>query len=186
MFSKKILSAVIAAGIATLAATGAQAATGGTVNFTGTIINDTCSFDVNNSGTNTGTVNMPFSYTNSYSGPDVAGATEDFTIAVSNCDTNIAQIALNFTGTTDSRGATDKVLQTTGTATNVGIRLYDLTGGKTEATGEVKFGGMDNYWANNGATPTTFSYRAKTVQVGDDAPTAGVYNATATFSIAYQ
>lgn len=193
MFTKKrALTLCFAAGLSALTCSNAQAVDNGTINFEGLILADTCSIDVNDSGTGTGTVKMPGSYVTNYSGADSVGAEQNFKIKVSGCDTLANQIALNFAGTTDSRGAANEVLETTGTATNVGIRLADVSGGRSTADGKIVFNTTNSFWQDNGTnstpTPTTneFEYTAQTVQVGDDAPTTGTYAATATFKVAYQ
>lgn len=192
MLSKKrVLAICMATSLTALICSNAQAVDSGTITFNGLILADSCAIDVNDSGSSTATVKMPGTYITDYTGPDTVGAEQSFTIKVSGCDILANQIALNFAGTTDARGAANEVLQTTGTATNVGIRLADTTGGRSTADGKIVFNTANAFWQDNNnklATPTenVFNYTAQTVQVGDDAPTTGTYAATATFKVAYQ
>ena len=76
------------------------------------------------------------------------------------------------------------MLQATGTATNVGIRLLDWSNAAVKFDGSEPLTGSDKQLGTTGET--TFSYTAKVVQVGDAAPTAGTYTAEATYSLIYR
>lgn len=154
----------------------------GTVTFTGKIIEDTCDVNVNNMGTN-GTVTFSDLYPSAFGGDDAEGESQPFDIALTGCDTNIANINIKFDGTRVT-GKGEEVLQTTGTATNVGIRLVDWSNAAVKFDGSEPLTGSDKQLGAAGET--TFSYTAKVVQVGDDAPTAGLYSAEATYSLIYR
>lgn len=154
----------------------------GKVTFTGKIIEDTCDVNVNNMGNN-GTVTFSDLYPSVFGADDAVGESQAFDIALTGCDTNISNINIKFDGTRVANKG-EEVLQTTGTATNVGIRLLDWS------DTAVKFDGSDPATGSDktlgAAGEATFSYTAKVVQVGDVLPTAGLYSAEATYSLIYR
>lgn len=154
----------------------------GTVTFTGKIIEDTCDVNVNNMGAN-GTVTFSDLYPSAFGADDAEGESQAFDIALTGCDTNISNINIKFDGTRVANKG-EEVLQATGSATNVGIRLLDWSNAAVKFDGSEPLTGSDKQLGTTGET--TFSYTAKVVQVGDAAPTAGTYTAEATYSLIYR
>lgn len=193
MLSKKNLSALTTGILFAFAGLNAHAGTSGTVSFTGTVIADSCSIDVNSSGSNTGTVPMPVSYTSDFAGADKTAQSQDFDVALTGCDNNINQFAIAFTGSATANDNT--ILETTGSAKNIGIRLYDMSKGGSLGSHKVQFAGENAdanlYWQDavktgDSSTSANFHYIADVVQVGEEAPTTGVYSAMVSFEIQYQ
>lgn len=179
---KKSLSALVIGIALTGIISPAGATDTGTVTFNGKIIEDTCNVDVNGQATD-GTVTFSDLYPSAFSIDDSTGESQTFDIALTDCDQNIDNMNIKFKGTTVA-GKSEEVLQATGDATNVGIRLNDWTGTV------VKFDDSEPLAASNksvkGTGAATFTYTAKVVQVGDAVPTAGDYTAQATYTLLYR
>lgn len=192
---KKNLSALTTGILFAFAGLNAHAESSGTINFTGTVIADSCSIDVNNSGSNTGTVPLPINYTSWFDGAGDGGSQTGFNVTLTGCDSQINQFAMSFSG--DTPPTDDAILETTGSAKNIGIKLYDISNGGAMMTHKVAFSGeaaesVNNlYWQNaiktgDSSTAANFTYIAEVVQVGEETPTPGAYNATVNFVVHYQ
>lgn len=193
MLSKKNLSALTTGILFAFTGLNAHAGNAGTINFTGTIIADSCSIDVNSSGSNTGSVPMPIAYTSLFTGADTNGSEQHFNVSITGCDNQINQFAMSLYGNTTATDNT--ILETTGSAKNIGIKLYDISNGgamnthKVQLSGDYEDSGL--YWQDaiktgDSSTAVNFRYIADVVQVGEEAPTPGVYNATVNFELHYQ
>ncbi|MBV8042860.1 fimbrial protein [Pluralibacter sp.] len=191
--NKYIVSSFLAGSVAAMLSTSAfsSANDSGTVNFSGKIVADTCTINVDGSGTNASTVTFADTYPSDYVGGDGAiGTSKPFKIEVTGCDPLVANLNLKFSGTTTDAGY--KRLQNdllgAGDATNVGITVKNDNGAK----GDVLFDGSTpdstTDVANNtdGTTASVFNYTANVIQVGSTAPTAGKYAASATFEVVYR
>lgn len=193
MLSKKNLSALTTGILFAFTGLNAHAESDGTINFTGTVIADSCSIDVNSSGSSTGIVPMPVSYTSNFTGADKLAQARDFDVTLSGCDNDINQFAVVFTGRTTANDNT--ILETSGSAKNIGITLFDMSKGGSLGSHKVQIAGENAdanlYWQDavktgDSSTSANFHYTAAVVQVGEEAPTTGVYNATVSFEIQYQ
>ena len=193
MLSKKNLSALTTGILFAFAGLNAHAGSYGTVSFTGTVIADSCSIDVNSSGSNTGTVPMPISYTSWFNAANTTGSEQGFNVTLTGCDSQINQFAMSFSG--DTTATDNTILKTTGSAKNIGIKLFDISNGGAMDTHKVQMSGdyadSSLYWQDaiktgDSSTAANFRYIADVVQVGEEAPTPGVYSATVNFDIHYQ
>ncbi|HGY3716064.1 TPA: fimbrial protein [Citrobacter gillenii] len=179
---KTPLSALFMSAMLVGGASPALAVDSGTVTFNGKIIEDTCNVTVNGDATN-GTVNFSDLHPSVFSIDNSVGESQSFDIALKDCDKNVDNMNIKFKGTTIS-GKSEEVLQPSGDATHVGIRLKDWTGAA------VKFDDSEPVTASNKAIKdtgaATFTYTADVVQVGDVLPTAGDYTAQATYTLLYR
>ncbi|MDU2938676.1 MAG: fimbrial protein [Enterobacteriaceae bacterium] len=188
--SNKVIVSLIAGQFALALALPALADESGKVNFSGKIVADTCEINVDDSGTDESTVTFADTFPSDYSGDGSVGTTKAFKISLQKCDPLVANLNLKFTGTTTDtefkRLKND--LTGPGNATNVGITVKNENG----ATGDVLFNGAipesTTDVANDptGTTSSVFNYTASVIQVGDTAPTAGQYSASATFDVIYR
>lgn len=150
----------------------------GTINFTGSIVESTCSAAV--TGTSGSTVNLGnVSSTGFNAAGDVSGA-QPFTIALTGCPTTGTNanksMAIQFAGTPDQ--AKTSLLAVTGGATGVGIGIFNQ-----EDDSQINlFSNSTAQAADNGNA--TFKFVAKYVSTAN-VVTAGQANADATFSIVY-
>lgn len=122
-FNKSTFAALLAATLGMIPV--AQAADG-TINFTGTITDATCTVNTasKNQTVNLGNVN---SSVFSASG-DVAAATA-FTIGLSNCPVTVSTARVSFDGTAHTGNGNILALTSgVGVATNVGVALYEQDG----------------------------------------------------------
>lgn len=187
---KYIISSVFAGSVMAISGSALASGDSGTVNFSGKVVADTCEINVDGSGTNTGTVTFDDTYPSDYSGDGSVGTSKPFKIEVKKCDPLVAKLNLKFTGnTTDSEAKRlENDLSGTGNAANIGITVSNENGTK----GDVKFDGTIPDSATDVANDPTgnvaslFNYTAKVIQVGDTAPTAGHYSASATFEVVYR
>ena len=123
MFQNKTLlsTALVAAfGFLAIASTPAQAASGGTINFSGKVLADTCTVNVNGGNT----VTLPTVMTAAFGGTagTPAGATP-FSVALTGCDTNTASAKMAFSGT--NIDAASGNLKNTVSGSNVQIQLLN-------------------------------------------------------------
>ncbi|WP_318368944.1 fimbrial protein [Enterobacter sp.] len=186
-----VFKITLAAALIMSAASTAQAESKGKITFTGLIINDTCTINIEGGGSADYTVNFPVTYPDNYGADGVAGAEKEFTMVLDNCDPGtLAGVSATFTGTTD--GASTVLKKESGTAEHVGFKLYSAHNpGDREA---VSFDGSrpinDKFapFANSttaGKKMATLKYIAEVVQVGATKPTAGDYTASATYELVY-
>ncbi len=125
--NKTLLSTALVAVIAATAfAPASQAATSGTINFTGRVLTDTCVIDVNGSGSST--VALPNVSTTAFSGAagNVAGATP-FQIKLTGCDTNTTKANMAFTAGTNVDTSTGNLKNATTGGANVQVQLLNNT-----------------------------------------------------------
>jgi major type 1 subunit fimbrin (pilin) len=177
--NKTLLSAALIAsfGFAALAPLGAQAATTGTINFTGKVLADTCAISVNGSGTST--VALPTVMTAAFSAVgSTAGATA-FTIALTGCDTNTASAQMAFNGT-NVDATTGNLINATSGGSNVQIQLLNSAAAaintKTQANAPTI-----TVVSGAGSTSLTARYIATAT-----ATTAGLVTSSVGFTLTYQ
>ena len=176
---KTLLSAVMIAsfGIAALASMSVQAASSGTINFTGKVLADTCTINVN--GSSTSTVALPTVMTAAFGTTigSTAGATP-FTVALTGCDTNTKSAQMAFNGT-QIDGATGNLKNATSGGSNVEIQLSSSSGfinTSTQANAP-----LINVTSGAGSTSLTAQYISTAT-----ATTAGLVTSSVGFTLTYQ
>ncbi|HGW6106289.1 TPA: fimbrial protein [Citrobacter werkmanii] len=153
----------------------------GTITFNGKILPDSCAVDVNGTATN-GTVTFnPLSQT-AFGEDKKVGDTQSFAITLTECDSAIANLNIKFDGTRIA-GYDEEVLQATGAAKNLGVRMLP-----EGSSNYVKFDGSDPEATLNKANgeSVVFNYKAEVIQVGSALPTTGDYTAQATYTLLYR
>lgn len=178
---KTLLSAVMIAsfGVAALASMSAQAASTGTINFTGKVLADTCTINVNGSGNNT--VALPSVMTTAFSSTvgSVAGATQ-FTIGLTGCDTNTTSAKMGFTGTQIDSSTGNLKNATTSGGSNVEIQLLDSAGTAINTSTNVN---APTIAVASGVGSTTL--KAQYISTAA-ATTAGLVTSSVGFTLTYQ
>jgi major type 1 subunit fimbrin (pilin) len=170
--------------VAALAALPAAAqASDGTVNITGSVTGNTCSIDVNNSGSSTGTVVLP-TVTSTALGAagQTAGATY-FTIKLSSCEGTAKNVRAFFEQGPNVDPATFNLKNSTATGSATGVQVQLLT----SAGAALKIGdasqradGTTVALANNAATLTYGAQYYATAAAG-----TGTVSTSVTYSIDY-
>ena len=174
---KNYLAALLLAAVVTPA----MAVDTGTLTFKGKIIADTCSVDLNGANTN-GIVTFNTLSQTSFGADKKVGDTQPVAITISDCDQSVSKLNVIFDGSRIS-GYDDQVLEATGTAANVGVRLLP-----EGSANYIKFNGAESDESlrkDNGAN-VVFNYTAEVIQVGSELPTAGDYSAEATYTLVYR
>lgn len=124
---KKIISTLILG----LGVSAGTMAADGTINFTGTILTNTCTISINNgTGAATaavGTVTLPTVSKNSFSGVGDTTFGTAFTVALTNCDASLNGKTAMFNQFTSPNINANGRLNNTGTATNTQIALFSGT-----------------------------------------------------------
>ncbi|MFI4957822.1 MAG: fimbrial protein [Lysobacterales bacterium] len=178
--NKTLLSAALIAsfGFAALAPLGAQAASTGTINFTGKVLADTCAINVNGSGTST--VALPTVMTAAFGASvgTVAGATP-FTIALTGCDPNTASAKMAFNGT-NVDSTTGNLKNATGGGSNVQIQLLNSSNAAINTSTQVNAPTIA-VAAGAGSTSLTAQYISTAI-----ATTAGLVTSSVGFTLTYQ
>lgn len=115
---------VIAATLATAVSMNVSAATSGTINFQGSVINATCQIAT---ASDNQTIQLPQALSSDFTGANQAGLGSTivpFQITLTGCDTatpGTVAVGFNFT---PAAGYND-VINNTGTATGIGLRIHD-------------------------------------------------------------
>ncbi|WP_407860908.1 F17A fimbrial adhesin [Escherichia coli] len=174
-------------GILAAASSSATLAYDGTINFTGKVVDQTCSVTT---GTDPLTVTLPTVSTKSLDSTGKVAGLTPFTISLSGCNTTAATGAQSVKAYFEPNATTDYDSHNlnisnsgSGNATNVQIQLLDADG-----TTQILLG---NDSANQGVTPVvinndamTLRYNAQYYATGQ--ATAGNVSATVNYTIAYQ
>lgn len=176
----------LAAGVITVLslASVANAATttvnGGTIKFTGEIVNAACAVDA---GSINQTVELGQVKTATLATAGDTSTAVGFKIQLNDCDTTVAtQAAVAFTGTAvSSLHDTALALQSSaaGGATNVGVQILDRTGTPLAVDGAT-FSAATTLIDGTNIVP----FQARYIATG--VATAGIANADATFKVQYQ
>ena len=177
--NKTLLSSALVAVIAAAAfAPTSQAATSGTINFTGRVLADTCVIAVN--GNTSSTVALPNVSTTAFGAAigHVAGATP-FTIALSGCDTNTTKANMAFTAGTNVDAATGNLKNATAGGANVQIQLLNSANAPINTSTNVN-APVINVAAGAGSTQLTAQYISTAA-----ATTAGLVTSTVGFTLTY-
>lgn len=178
--NKTLLSAALIAsfGFAALAPLGAQAASTGTINFTGKVLADTCTISVNGSATST--VALPTVMTAAFGSTigTVAGATP-FTIGLTGCDTNTASAQMAFNGT-NIDSATGNLKNATSGGSDVEIQLLNNSNAAINTFNQTN---APTITVASGAGST--SLKAQYISTST-ATTAGLVTSSVGFTLTYQ
>jgi major type 1 subunit fimbrin (pilin) len=174
--SKRLLSAALIAVVAAGFATSAQAASSGTINFSGKVLADTCTIAVNGGST----VALPTVMTAAFGSTvgTTAGATS-FNVALSGCDTNTASAAMAFAGA-NVDAATGNLKNTTAAGgSNVQIQLLNssdqVINTSTQANAPI-------IAVTSGSGSTTLKARYVSTAT---ATTAGLVTSSVNFTLTY-
>lgn len=125
--NKTLLSAALIAGFGIAAFAPQTARADGTITFTGKVVANTCTFNVNGGGASgSGTVQLPVVFTSDLTtSGNVAGNTP-FNIVVSGCDSNLTSVQEKFGGS--NINAAGNLTNTSATpAANVDVQLLSGT-----------------------------------------------------------
>ena len=179
--------ASLASAVAVIAFSSAMVqASDGTINFTGEIIDNSCNIFVNGGGSNTGNVDMGKVLRTSFHGTgstvDGKASSTGFTIEMNKCPDTVKSVTFKFDG--ENVNGDDKILALTsgeGTATGVGIQLYD----KNRNIIQLTKASEPYTIADTGPNSTnSLAFYAKYIQTQDKV-TVGPANAVATFTVNY-
>ena len=157
------------------------AATGGTISFTGTVLNETCKVTT---GTENQSISLdavtPYDFSANIGATDVNE--KSFSITVENCTVDLDKGLSPEFATTDDVDLTDGFLKNTNSASNVGIQLFtDVNGTNTAiniASGQIRATPSAN-------TPTSFAYKARYYKYSTGAATPGAVNSSVIYSLTY-
>jgi major type 1 subunit fimbrin (pilin) len=176
--NKTLLSAALIAsfGFAALAPMGAQAATTGTINFTGRVLADTCTITVNSGAT----VILPQVSTAAFGAiGSVAGQSSPFSIALTGCDTNTASAKMAFNGT-NVDSTTGNLKNATSGGSNVQIQLLNSAAAVINTNTQANAPTIA-VASGAGSTSLTAQYIATAA-----ATTAGLVTSSVGFTLTYQ
>lgn len=176
---KTLLSALLMAGfgVAAFAPQSALAANTGTINFSGKVLADTCTINVN--GNPSTTVALPSVQTAAFGSTvgSVAGAT-DFTIGLTGCDSNTSTAKMSFNGS-NVDALTGNLKNATSGGSNVQIQL--LSGASAINTKTQNNAPTIAVSGGIGSTTLTAQYISTAT-----ATTAGLVTSSVGFTLTYQ
>lgn len=177
----KLVSAAVFSALTFGVMANASAATvnGGTVHFTGEIVDAACAVNANSFDQ---TVKLGQVRTAKLKNDGDKSAPVGFNIELNDCDTTVSQNAAIIFSGVQAGGKADvlAVQGGAGTATNVGVQISDHTGKALSLDGSTA---STDYKLTDGTNKIPF--QAAYVAVGG-AATAGAANAEATFKVQYQ
>lgn len=178
--SKSFLFAALIASfsIAALAPLSAQAASTGTINFTGKVLADTCVINVNGSASNT--VALPTVMTAAFGSTvgTTAGATP-FTISLTGCDTNTSTAQMAFGGT-NVDSTTGNLKNATSGGSNVQIQLLNSSSAAINTSTQANAPTIA-VTSGTGSASLTAQYISTAT-----ATTAGLVTSSVGFTLTYQ
>ncbi|MEO5810591.1 MAG: fimbrial protein [Rhodanobacter sp.] len=175
--NKTLLSTAL---VAVIAATAflptAQAASSGTINFTGRVLADTCAIAVNGGST----VTLPNVTTTTFGSTvgTTAGAVP-FTIALSGCDTNTTKANMAFTAGTNVDTTTGNLKNATSGGANVQIQLLNSASAVINTSTNAN-APVITVAAGAGSTSLTAQYISTATTT-----TAGLVTSTVGFTLTY-
>jgi major type 1 subunit fimbrin (pilin) len=184
--NKTLLSAALIAGfgVAAFAPQAAKAASGGTINFTGKVFNDTCTVTVNNGNTVVLPVVATSSFGSTVGAANTSSAT-NFNVALTTCDNNLVSGQMAFTNgaTVD---AANGFLKNTLTSSNSNVEIELLSGANVINTFTqshaplIAIGGGTTTGTATGSTTITAEYVTTAA-----ATTAGLVSSSVAFTLTY-
>lgn len=179
-----LTAAIVATGLCATAANAAQHTTpDGTITFSGKVVTDTCSVQVNG-GSTSASVTLPTVFSSQLPTAGSTAGDTSFNISVSNCDAGITSVQTFFSGS-DIDTTTGRLNNgTSGTASNVQLQLLqdndstamDLRGADASAQHSK------SYTPSSGAA--TLTYYARYYATGTVG--AGSVSSTVNFTMVYQ
>ncbi|HUW53906.1 MAG TPA: fimbrial protein [Rhodanobacter sp.] len=177
---KTLLSAAMIAGLgmAAFAPLSAQAASSGTINFTGRVLADTCTITVNNLSTSLVTLPQVSATVFGSTVGTVAGATS-FPIALTGCDTNTKNAQIAFTGGNIDNSTGDLANATSG-GSNVEIRLLNSSSQVINTSTQANAPAIA-VASGTGSTTLTAEYVSTNA-----ATSAGLVTSSVGFTLTYQ
>jgi major type 1 subunit fimbrin (pilin) len=182
--NKTLLTTALIAGLSIAAFVPQAARADGTINFTGKVVQNTCSFNVNGSGTANGVVALPVVFTSALQGlGKVAGATP-FSIVVSGCDSNLTSVQELFS-TSAGIAADGNLTNTAAASTNVEVQL--LSGGTGGAVINLATGAnspVGTLVTSGSTSGVTLNYTAQYYAIGNAVSTP--VTAVATYVTSYK
>ncbi|MFI7811718.1 fimbrial protein [Citrobacter werkmanii] len=176
----------LALAVATMLSIGAGAvhAADGTINFTGTVVSDTCTVSVNdqtNPTLNLGTVNANDLATQGDTGPAT-----NFKLNLTSCPSTVTKASVTFSGNSDAGLDTAFTNEATAdAAANVGVQLYDASAAKVAPDTAVDVSSFLVPSADQTSESAEIPFTARMIAVADDA-TAGALVSHADYTISYQ
>lgn len=174
---KTLLSSALVAIMAAAFVPTTQAATSGTINFTGRVLTDSCTINVNGSGA---TVVLPNVSTAAFGAAgSVAGATP-FTIALTGCDINTTKANMAFTAGSTIDSTTGNLKNTASGGSDVQIQLLD-SGNSAINTSTNANAPVIAVASGSGSTSLTAQYVATAATTS-----AGLVTSTVGFTLTYQ
>jgi len=171
-----LIAALIAgSGIAAFAPQAANAASSGTINFSGKVFADTCTINVNGGST----VTLPPVMVSAFGGAanTVAGAT-NFTIALTGCDANMSSAQMAFSGT--NVDASTGNLKNSLSSNNSNVEIELLSGASVVNTSTQANAPKITLASGAGSTSFTAQYISTAATT-----TAGLVSSAVNFTLTY-
>lgn len=157
----------------------AAEASDGTINFDGNIADQTCSVNVNDSGSNTGTVTLPKVAAGMLSADGQTAGRTRFTIGLTGCSTKTGGVYAYF-----EQGANVNAeghLKNTGTAQNVELQLLDANDVALNVGSDTQRNDPAKETMSGGTATLTYSAQ----YYATAAATSGTVASSVTYSINY-
>lgn len=181
---KRVIKSVLSAALLSVGtmATAATTVPGGTVHFTGQIVNAACAVSA---GSSNQTVNMGQYRTANFKAVGDRTGSVPFKIQIQDCDTSVAtQASVAFSGTAESSDANVLAVSNisggaSGSASGVGIEISDHTGKVLTPNGSVYSTAQT---LNDGVNVMNFTARYKSIAAN---VTPGQADSDATFTMQY-
>lgn len=181
MFQRKTLlsTALVATfGFLALATAPAQAASTGTINFSGQVLADSCSIEVNGGNT----VVLPLVTTTDFGSTvgSTAGTTSPFTIALTGCDTGATTAQMNFSGTQVDT-TSGNLLNSAASGSNVEVQLLDTSNNVINTSTQANAPSISiDHTTGNGSTQLKARYISTNTST-----TAGLVQSSVGFTLTY-
>lgn len=174
--NKTLLSVTLIAGFGIAAFAPQTARADGTITFTGKVVANTCTFNVNGGGPGgSGAVALPVVFTSALTTAGNVAGNKPFNIVVAGCDPNLTSVQEQFSGT---NVLADGNLKNTGSASNVEVQL--LSGTTTVINLNTNANSPVGTLASGGVT---LSYSAQYYATG--AAGSGLVNTSVTYTTSY-
>ena len=163
-----------------------QAASTGTITFTGELTGTTCDVSVDGQGANA-TVTLPTIGTNQLTAPGNTAGSTNFLMELTNCSGTLTTVSSFFEAGATVDNVTGRLKNTGGTAGNVTLQLRD---GSSATAAVIKAGSASQvngttYVAYSG-TPGTATLPYMVEYYAEGATTAGTVNSSVVYSLQYK
>ncbi|GLQ93922.1 fimbrial protein [Dyella acidisoli] len=154
-------------------------ASDGTITITGKVVANTCTFNVNGSGSASSTVQLPVVFTTALNAAGAVAGKTPFTIAVTGCDSNLTSVQEQFGGS--NIDATTGNLKNTASGNNVEVQLLAGTGAGTVMNLST---GTNSPVGTLSGGAVTLNFQAQYYATA--AATSGLVSTTVTYTTQYQ